>query len=378
MTPAERWLWALAAQPARKLQLSDTEFGGMPNVMDFEERSIELLGSHFEVADVKAGRRRLKQRLKQAKKADLDAWATAECVLLSGLMCRAGWVRQHDVTPDLHVLAREIRQRYDSWAAFGHAFLLGQAREEGRCRASDEKRCLSLLVNDPSPWRELKWDDYPVAIPPPTVAFQIFVACRQCGRQSRLFHVAKEHVCVSCFAPIVVPKKQWKDIVQDHVEEALAQGPDCSAYTTQGFNGDIMFSCRVRRAWPRCGCGAEIALDDTVLDDLATGKRAVTCGRCGVALDVPELNDFARSALPKCLALTGQRPDWSVAYVKQPIRHGAAIGCSTCGAPLRLDTIQRHVSCRFCQGTTELPEEVWRRLVPIDRDHWMYFWTQSS
>src|SRR6187399_1310608 len=75
---------------------------------------------------------------------------------------------------------------------------------------------------------------------------------------------------------------------------------------------------------------------------------------------------------PQVARLVGEQEDLTLTYRQQPFKHAVSINCDGRGAPLTLERLERHVRCGYCNATSELPEAVWRRLLPIAGPPFIY------
>ena len=195
-----------------------------------------------------------------------------------------------------------------------------------------------------------------------SVLFKIRMECDECGSTVFLTGPSLDATCQACWSKREISRGVWKLLIEDafaNFAELVAQpGPRFRRLTAEGVTFVEQFAAEV----PQCRA-CRVPLD---LSLAATQPGvAVHCTACGSAVGTEEPPDWLLPMLPRARLLIGSAsPPADAAPAPKPV----LMNCLNCGAKLEIDSVaERITSCGYCEADHYLPEDVWRRLHPMQR-----------
>ena len=172
--------------------------------------------------------------------------------------------------------------------------------------------------------------------------------------------------CPACGDGHEMGAEGWASLLEDAVKETYSfEENEGRSSTMFGlFNWKLQYG----RQMPRYSGTTESIPPDSILDGLAEGRvlHPVT----GEATVVRPLPDFCTEALGGVIALVGEDPamvpggEDQMAVPGEGVTGPVAFQCPGCGASLIVDAGNRVSSCRFCDTSVTMPDELWQRLHP--------------
>ncbi len=276
------------------------------------------VGFRFMDADEQRGRAFIQVHGGQTEESSIVALDVAAQVQFSGFAYAAAYVAEHEASAALLAAANLARATYDSWAAYGRAFVYGTWFWAGHVDANVvamEKKVAELLADVASPWCTLPWDVdlsplHALTVEPgdpggplSSVSVRVFVDCPECLHPTLLPDTSPRARCHSCGASLDhLTARAWQHathlgdrIELDASEEAAAEAERRETGVRQLA---VIDHPRVRVVHTRrpasCSCGSPFA-DALVRASVREHGGVLTCA-CGNTVAVGVAPDTMREA----------------------------------------------------------------------------------
>ena len=183
-------------------------------------------------------------------------------------------------------------------------------------------------------------------------AVTISIECDACRVPNPVNGIVGAVRCARCDAVTKLDDETWKHIGG----EMSLPNPEHGERNARSSQADRV---RATRRAPGChACGTE--LDTAGLPALAEAGRW-RCPKCGVESRVRAARGLVLAFCPFAHFVVGEIADDGE---RKPV--GAIeVPCPQCGAAVTTDGTSRDVTCRYCDTSSYLADDVWQRLHPV-------------
>lgn len=198
------------------------------------------------------------------------------------------------------------------------------------------------------------------------ICIEAGMTCPSCESFIPLNALTASVRCPACGDEHEMGSEGWANLLEDAVKETCTfEENEARSSTMFGlFNWKLQYG----RQMPRYSGTGESIPPETILEGLADGQvlHPVT-GEATVVRPVP---DFCSEALGGVLALVGEDPamlpggEGQMEVPGEGVTGPVAFQCPGCGASLIVDAGNRVSTCRFCDTSVTMPDDLWQRLHP--------------
>jgi DNA-directed RNA polymerase subunit RPC12/RpoP len=215
-------------------------------------------------------------------------------------------------------------------------------------------------------------------------AIELHFDCPRCERPVHANALTTEIPCSNCDYVTEFGWDRWKDVLEDSFDEipdyAKGRGGRSQAFVGSGPNTDIVYS----RFDPYC---FECKTDFDASAAVESASDSVECSACGKAWNARPPSPDIRTHFPQIRYLFAEDAKMiSDAFgnrsgAPQSPAGGAPVvfACPACGGGLRVDGSERMVPCEHCESSVYLPDDLWRRLHPVQtKRRWFIWWDQGD
>jgi DNA-directed RNA polymerase subunit RPC12/RpoP len=207
------------------------------------------------------------------------------------------------------------------------------------------------------------------------IALELRGECPHCGNPVMVNAFSERIHCPSCLRDQPYPWSEWRDLLESAWELRPGTDPGKGGNTTVlGANWHLMYA----RFDPYCyACKHDFDMDAVMACD---GPYA--CPGCGERWQQRAAPPDAGVVLPwlRWLVaedpeqLPGQGPDHPAPTGTRPI----LFACMACGGALEVDGSERVITCRFCDASNYLPDDLWLRMHPVKTIRRWFMWVDEG
>lgn len=207
------------------------------------------------------------------------------------------------------------------------------------------------------------------------IAIELRGECPHCGRPVMVNALTDRIHCPSCLKDRPYPYGEWADLLESAWNLGPNDDPGQGGTTTVlGANWHLLYA----RFDPYCyKCKYDFDMDLVRATD---GPYA--CPKCGARWHHRPMPDDAKAALPGVRWLVAEDPrQIPEGRAEAPAPGGAKpilFQCMGCGGSLEVDGSERVVTCKFCDASNFLPDELWLRMHPVDTVRRWFLWCDKG
>ncbi len=200
------------------------------------------------------------------------------------------------------------------------------------------------------------------------LAIEAKTKCRKCDGALHINALTDSIICGSCAQEMILGISDWKSLIEDAMKDipGFGEGEGANASIFAGNNYQITYG----KQWPRFP-ESKKKLDVEKYSEFSEKGYALDAvtGKRHSFRNAPEK---FRKAFPGMLFLAME--DWSLIPGGNDISNDAtvnapepiAFACPKCGGYLDVDGKERMIKCSFCKASVYLPDDLWKRIHPVD------------
>lgn len=197
------------------------------------------------------------------------------------------------------------------------------------------------------------------------ICIELKTTCKHCSDPLMLNAFTEDILCSSCNKINTFTAETWQSLLEDAVNKApkfkVGEGQPSTI-----FRGEYSYSLTYGRQEPRCG-KCKTGIDITKTEEyLKSGSY--TCSKCSNRIFIRKPSEMIAKAFPSVKYLTGEDDDLlsvNNGGGKLPASAKPVLfTCPSCAGNLKIDGMERMVTCQFCDSQIYLPDDLWFRLHP--------------
>ncbi len=207
------------------------------------------------------------------------------------------------------------------------------------------------------------------------IAIELRGECPHCGNPVMVNALNERIHCPSCQRDRTYPYTEWAGLLESAQSLRPGTDPGNGGNTTiLGANWHLLYA----RFDPYCfACKFDFDMAEVVAAD---GPYA--CPQCGERWHQRPAPADAQAAMPWLRwvvaedpgQIPGEGPDEPAPAGAKPI----LFACMGCGGSLEVDGTDRVITCRFCDASNYLPDDLWLRMHPVETVRRWFLWVDEA
>lgn len=207
------------------------------------------------------------------------------------------------------------------------------------------------------------------------IAIELRGECPHCGNPVMVNALTERVHCPSCLTDRLYPYSEWADLLENVWSLRPASDIGHGGNTTiLGANWHLMYA----RFDPYCyACKHDF---DMAL--LIASPSPYACPGCGEPWHHRPAPPEAREAMPGLVHIVAEHPgqipgleaDVPAPNSGKPI----LFACMGCGGALEVDGTERVITCKYCDASNYLPDDLWLRMHPVDTVRRWFIWLDED
>ncbi len=207
------------------------------------------------------------------------------------------------------------------------------------------------------------------------IAIELRGECPHCGNPVMVNALTERIHCPSCLKDRPYAYSAWEDLLENlwslRPDTDTGQGGNI---TQLGVNWHLMYA----RFDPYCYA----CKHDFDMEAVLASPSPYACPGCGEPWHHRPAPPEAREAMPGLVHLVAEHPgqipgvesEASAPNGGKPI----LFACMGCGGALEVDGSERVITCRYCDASNYLPDDLWLRMHPVETVRRWFVWLDEA